>query len=267
MAGNTFFISRFKKILQILHLHSTVPSIVKKDFRSPSLHYGWHSQLKLIFSKQKKDQNYKTKIHDMTDYRTTEPRQIAGQGKGKIFFLFSSFSFFSLLGNTNIAALPGGRVFSYYFWSANRSAFNFFLMHLRVEASRISTGISFHNFKAEYLKPFFAHSVFSLGIWRSWQFLVSYCKWTDLNSNLSQRLSGLNLFIILYLITSRSKEIKLLTFSQSQDQLPFTLAVSNYQLDSIQQSLESFDFSLWKTSPDYICVAKMTFHNSIINTT
>ena len=66
--------------------------------------------------------------------------------------------------NTNIAALPGGRVFSNYFWSANRCAFNFFLKHLRVEASRISTGISFHNFKAEYLKPFFARSVFSLGI-------------------------------------------------------------------------------------------------------
>ena len=56
---------------------------MKKDFRSPSLHYGWHSQLKLIFSKQNKDQNYKTKVHDMTGYRTTEPRQIAGQGKEK----------------------------------------------------------------------------------------------------------------------------------------------------------------------------------------
>ena len=56
--------------------------------------------------------------------------------------------------NTNIAVLPGGRVFSYYFWLANRCGFNFFLKHLRVEASRISTGISFHNFKTEYLKPF-----------------------------------------------------------------------------------------------------------------
>ena len=43
--------------------------------------------------------------------------------------------------NTNIAALPGGRVFSHYFWSANRYAFNFFLKYLRVEASRISTGM------------------------------------------------------------------------------------------------------------------------------
>ena len=43
-----FFYIKIKN-LQILHLHSTVPSIVKKDFRSPSLHYGWHSQLKLIF--------------------------------------------------------------------------------------------------------------------------------------------------------------------------------------------------------------------------
>jgi len=127
--------------------------------------------------------------------------------------------------NTNIAALPGGRVFSYYFWSANRCAFNFFLKHLRVEASRISTGISFHNFKAEYLKPFFARSVFSVGVWRSWQSFVSYFEWTDLNSNLSQRRSGLNLFIILYVITSRSNEIRLLTFSQSQDELSFTLAV------------------------------------------
>ena len=44
--------------------------------------------------------------------------------------------------NTNIAALPGARVFSYYFWSANRCACNFFLKHLRVEASHISTGTS-----------------------------------------------------------------------------------------------------------------------------
>ena len=63
--------------------------------------------------------------------------------------------------NANIAALPGGRVFSYYFWSANGCAFNFFLKHLRVDASRISTGISFHNIKAEYLKPIFARYVFS----------------------------------------------------------------------------------------------------------
>ena len=37
--------------------------------------------------------------------------------------------------NTNITALPGGRVFSYHFWSDNRCAFNFFLKHLRVKAS------------------------------------------------------------------------------------------------------------------------------------
>ena len=49
----------------------------------------------------------------------------------------------------------------------------FFLKQLRVEASRISTVVSFHNFRAEYLKPFFPCSVFSLGIWRSWQFLSS----------------------------------------------------------------------------------------------
>ena len=66
--------------------------------------------------------------------------------------------------STNIAALLGGRVFNYYFSSANRCTFNFFLKRLRVEASRISTGISFHNFKAGYLKPFSARSVFSLGI-------------------------------------------------------------------------------------------------------
>ena len=30
--------------------------------------------------------------------------------------------------------------------------------------SRTSTGVSFCNFRAEYLKPFFACSVFSLGI-------------------------------------------------------------------------------------------------------
>ena len=80
---DSFFLYIKIKNLQILHLHSIVPSIVKKDLRSPSLHFGWHSQLKLIFSKQNKDQNYKAKIHDMTDYRTTEPRQIAGQGKEK----------------------------------------------------------------------------------------------------------------------------------------------------------------------------------------
>ena len=32
--------------------------------------------------------------------------------------------------------------------------FNFFLKHLRVVESRISTGISFHNVKDEYLKSF-----------------------------------------------------------------------------------------------------------------
>ena len=37
----------------------------------------------------------------------------------------------------------------------------FFLNHLRAEASRISTDASFHNFRAEYLKPFYARSVFS----------------------------------------------------------------------------------------------------------
>ena len=56
--------------------------------------------------------------------------------------------------NFYIAVLPGGRVFRYYFRSANRYAFNFFLKHLTVAASRISTGVSFHNFIAECLKPF-----------------------------------------------------------------------------------------------------------------
>ena len=37
------------------------------------------------------------------------------------------------------------------FCLAKRCAFNFFLKRLRVEASRISTGVSFHNFSAEYL--------------------------------------------------------------------------------------------------------------------
>ena len=45
-------------------------------------------------------------------------------------------------------------VFRYYFSSANRYAFNFFLKHLRVAASRISTDVSFHTFIAECLKPF-----------------------------------------------------------------------------------------------------------------
>ena len=54
-----FYISRLKT--NRYHLHSTVPSIVKKDFRSPSLHYGWHSQLRLIFSNK-------------TKTRTTKPR-------------------------------------------------------------------------------------------------------------------------------------------------------------------------------------------------
>ena len=64
--------------------------------------------------------------------------------------------------NINIAVLPGSRVFRYYFLSANRYTFNFFLKHLRVAASRISTDVSFHNFIAECLKPFFACSLFSL---------------------------------------------------------------------------------------------------------
>ena len=131
-----------------------------------------------------------------------------------------------MMSNFYIAVLPGGRVFRYYFRSANRYAFNFFLKHLRVAASRISTGVSFRNFIAECLKPFFACSVFSLGIWRSWQFLVSYFECTDLSSNLSQRLSGLNLFKILYVMTTRLNEFRLLTFSQSQDQLSFTRALS-----------------------------------------
>ena len=94
-ALKSFFYMKIKN-LQILHLHS----IVKKDFRSPSLHYGWHSQLKLIFSKENKDQNYKTKTHDMTEYRRTEPRQIAGQGKEKkiMFFPFLPSFLFEILG-------------------------------------------------------------------------------------------------------------------------------------------------------------------------
>ena len=55
--------------------------------------------------------------------------------------------------NTNIDALPGGHVFSYYFLSANRCAVNFFLKHLRVKASSVSTGVSLHNFRAKYVKP------------------------------------------------------------------------------------------------------------------
>ena len=58
-----------------------------------------------------------------------------------------------MAGNTNIDILPGGRFFRYYFWTANRCAFSFFFKHLRVAAFRIPTGVSFHNFKAEYLKP------------------------------------------------------------------------------------------------------------------
>ena len=55
--------------------------------------------------------------------------------------------------NINVAVLPGGRVFRYYFLSANRYAFSFFLKHL-IEVSRISAGVSFHNFIAKCLKPF-----------------------------------------------------------------------------------------------------------------
>ena len=55
--GSFFFISRLKTYRY--HLHSTVPSIVKKDFRSPSLHYGWHSQLRLIFSNKTKTRTTK----------------------------------------------------------------------------------------------------------------------------------------------------------------------------------------------------------------
>ena len=31
---------------------------------------------------------------------------------------------------------------------------SFLFKHLRVEASRVLTGVSFHNFRAEYLNPF-----------------------------------------------------------------------------------------------------------------
>ena len=55
------------------------------------------------------------------------------------------------------------RVVSKCFLSANRCAFSFFLKHLRVEASRISTGISFHNYRAEYLKPFLDVPYLGLG--------------------------------------------------------------------------------------------------------
>ena len=47
----------------------------------------------------------------------------------------------------------------------------------------------------------------------------------------------------------------------------FYSSTFNYQLSSILQSLESFNCSRWKTSPDYIRVGEMTFYNSIIDAT
>ena len=53
--------------------------------------------------------------------------------------------------NINIALLPG-------------VVFSVIISDQPVAASRISKGVSFHNFIAEYLQPFFACSIFSLGI-------------------------------------------------------------------------------------------------------
>ena len=95
-----FFISRLKTYRY--HLHSTVPSIVKKDFRSPSLHYGWHSQLRLIFINKTKTRT--TKPRYMT-WQTTEQQSqgrllVKGKRKEKkknfFFSLFFSFFVFPL---------------------------------------------------------------------------------------------------------------------------------------------------------------------------
>ena len=45
----------------MLTLQRTIYS--EKDLKSPRLHYKWHSQIKLIFIKQNKEHNYKTKIY------------------------------------------------------------------------------------------------------------------------------------------------------------------------------------------------------------
>ena len=47
-------------------LYYTVPSIVKKDFKSPGLYYVWHLQIKLIFytkNKERKPQNQEKNTH------------------------------------------------------------------------------------------------------------------------------------------------------------------------------------------------------------
>ena len=92
--------------------------------------------------------------------------------------------------------------------------FNFFLKNLRVEASQAYHSI----FLDPNVYSHFVHVPYLVsGFEDHGKFLVSYSECTDLSSNLSQRLSGLNLFIILYIMTSRSNVITLLTFSQSQN--------------------------------------------------
>ena len=59
-------------------LYYTVPSIVKKDIKSPGLHYGWHLQIKSIFYTKNPDKKQRTKPQNQeticTDNnKTTEP--------------------------------------------------------------------------------------------------------------------------------------------------------------------------------------------------
>ena len=57
-------------------LYYTVLSIVKNDIKSPGLHYEWHSQIKLIFLYENKEQNHETKIQ----YAQTTTKQLS-QGR------------------------------------------------------------------------------------------------------------------------------------------------------------------------------------------
>ena len=47
-----------------------LPSIVKKDIKSPGLHYGWHLQTKLIFYTKNKERDHKNQytVRKKTDY-------------------------------------------------------------------------------------------------------------------------------------------------------------------------------------------------------
>ena len=55
-----------------------MPSIVKKDKKSPGLHYGWHLQTKLIFYTKNKERDHKNQ------YTVRKKKTTKQQSQGRL---------------------------------------------------------------------------------------------------------------------------------------------------------------------------------------